>query len=357
MKIINIAFICLACLLAASCQSNTEKLKKQYIEACADGDFEKARAAVTKLEAENSVDSEKGLKYVNDKEIYALLAKPSRDNDSRIMYLYNAYESYQLPDMMDVLEVAISQGNSHLASKLIKGGVIPTQTTMDAAVSEEDEELVELILSKSPLYILNGTTSKFVNKSLGEEKHRNYLTAVLSEENASDVATQAVEFGYNDIATEIISNNILIVKNNPVLEKFAQMNPEFHTIRANDILKRFSKLRQETPNYHSEGVVEFHEGYDYSNKQPYSDNVKYKMPEENETIRKYNNQLKTLYLEALALGRKDIARQIVNEMRPVIEAYSGDYPGVKIKGYIVDGNHYLIYHNYDEVNRLKSELK
>ncbi len=64
-----------------------------------------------------------GLLFVNEQEIYYLLASNSRDDANRVMYLYNTYEKEQLPDMSDVLEVAISQGNEYLAEKLITAGV------------------------------------------------------------------------------------------------------------------------------------------------------------------------------------------------------------------------------------------
>lgn len=334
----------------ASCGDSEDSLRQKYIEACADKDFDSARAAVEKIVAVNpECDIDEHWQYVNDKEIYNLLANLDKDKANRILYLYNSYEPSQLPDMTDVLEVAMSQGNSYLVSKLIKGGVIPSETVMDEAVSAEDEELVELILSKCPERILTGSAAKFVNKNMGEEKHKNYLTAVLSEKNASAAAAQAVEFGYNDIANEIISNNVSIIKGNPTLEKFAKTNPGFATVQAKGILKKLSELQLESPQYHSEGIVRyFYDGDDYS---------KYKLKNENTAINSYNTKLKELYLDALAIGRKDIALKVVNEMRPEIEGYRGESREKKIKGYVVDSFDYLIYHNYDEINRLKSKLK
>lgn len=149
-----LATFCLA-LVFASCGDSEESLRQQYIEACANKDFDGARSAVEKIAAiapDSRMDEH--LKYVNDKEIYFLLANNSKDNANRVMYLFNTYEASQLPNMTDVLEVAVSQGNSYLGSKLIKGGVVPSKTTMDGAVSEDNEELVELILSKRRITFL-----------------------------------------------------------------------------------------------------------------------------------------------------------------------------------------------------------
>ena len=93
-----------------ACTGAVDKMKNEYIEACAEGNFSEARKIVEKMAAEDisSYDLNEHWEYVNDKEIYALLEDGSKDASNRIVYLYNTYEYGQLPDMDDVLEVAIS---------------------------------------------------------------------------------------------------------------------------------------------------------------------------------------------------------------------------------------------------------
>ncbi len=165
MKAIKILLLLFIPLLAVSCGNKEEKLKNEYIEACADGNFEKARAAVLKLEPIDYWDAKEGMKYVNDKEIYSLLAHPSRDNDSRILFLYNSYESLELPNMSDVVEVAISMGNENLPEKLIKAGVKVDNDMVKAAVNADMEDLVALMIAKDSKLILDPEVAKYCKAS------------------------------------------------------------------------------------------------------------------------------------------------------------------------------------------------
>lgn len=155
--------------------------KKGYVNACVDRDFEKARAEALKLESASSDKAEEGLKYVNDKEIYYLLAKPSLDNDARILYLYNTYEESQLPDMEDVLNVAISMGNENLAEKLIKSGVGISLGTILSAVNAEMDQIVDLIISKDPDLILNQEVGNFYRECGSSDRYSEVLQACLNK--------------------------------------------------------------------------------------------------------------------------------------------------------------------------------
>lgn len=269
-----ILFVALAMSVASCFGDGVKKLKNEYIEACAEGDFDKAHTVAAKIEAVDSDEANEALKYVNDKEIYYLLAKPSQDNDNRILYLYNTYEEYQLPDMTDVLEVAVSMDNNNLAMKLFKAGVMPNAKIVNSASSR----------------------------------------------------------GMEDFVTEVQS-----------------YLPEYLQTQINEI-------KRSIPTFHSEGVVESSEGICYSEKIE-GNEEEYKMPSENAAISRYNKKLRDIYSIALQINREDIALKAVNAMLPKIEAYRGDYMREWIHGYKVDGGYYLIYHNYDEINRLKSELE
>ncbi len=126
-----------------------ERIKEDAIEACAECNFEKARNAVEKIQTMDSSrnkDYNECIQIVNDKEIHYLLASNSKDDANRVMYLYNTYGKEQLPDMSDVLEVAISQDNDYLAEKLIKGGVELTEKSRELIKSTGNKELNEHII-------------------------------------------------------------------------------------------------------------------------------------------------------------------------------------------------------------------
>lgn len=164
-------------LLLVTCTPNTEH---DFSQSIAKGDFENARKALTEFEVYDSARYEQALRTVNDKEIYALLAKPSRDSDARILYLYNSYEEYQLPDMRDVVEVAISMGNENLAEKLIKSGVEISKRMAIAAANAEANDVFELILKKKPEYILEDEIAEYYQQEKGAEALREFTNKTIS---------------------------------------------------------------------------------------------------------------------------------------------------------------------------------
>lgn len=176
--------------ISISCggSNNLEKLQAKYMDACTERDFEKARILAEKATAlDNSYNKNEHLQYVNDKEIYYLLADNSRENANRIMFIYNSMDIDELPDMTDVLEVATSQGNEYLATKLVQGGVTVNETVVDAAVDNEMDDLL-LIMAKKDPYVLaiqsmldyaqkNPNMKEFVNK-YNEQEEKDWNEAV-----------------------------------------------------------------------------------------------------------------------------------------------------------------------------------
>lgn len=163
MKSLIIKLMCVVLLfgIATSCGKNNkndiEQLKEDYMEACLQRDFDKARALAEKADmiekSENKDDefsfdlfNDSHVKYVNEKEIYYLLASNSTDNANRIIFMFNSIDSEDLPDMSDVLEVATSQNNEYLAIRLYQGGVDVNDNVLKGALTNNMEELLELII-------------------------------------------------------------------------------------------------------------------------------------------------------------------------------------------------------------------
>ena len=163
-------------LLMVKCNPSTEY---DFSQAVAQGDFENARKALTEFEVYDSARYEQALRTVNDKEIYALLAKPSRDGDARILYLYNSYEEDQLPDMQDVVDVAISMGNENLSIKLLKAGVGISYNIAVAAANADMADLVNLILKKKPEYILEEEVAEYYQEEKGTAALQEFTTKVI----------------------------------------------------------------------------------------------------------------------------------------------------------------------------------
>lgn len=200
-----------------------QNLENQYIAACGENDFDKARSIVSQMEplmtkslAELKADAEekcakamdddrksvreiayeavakyeaqvknlnvdRHIKYINDKEIYYLLAHATADNNKRIMYLYNTYEASQLPDMADVAEVAISQDNEQLSTKLIKAGVQPTAGVIKAAVNADMSDLVQLIIQSHPEMMFDQEVAKYYAQACGDEKSKSLMGKLLTD--------------------------------------------------------------------------------------------------------------------------------------------------------------------------------
>ncbi len=178
---ISIAMLLAFCMVSCSDESKIESLKEDVIEACAERNFEEARMVAEKVQAINEygyTGYTECIQIVNDKEIHYLLASNSRDDANRVMYLYNTYEENLLPDMTDVLEVAISQGNDYLAEKLIKGGVEPNLEVIKATVSAENEGLFDLIMQKSPELIEDTEVGEYYKDIKGIEAYNTLIRNV-----------------------------------------------------------------------------------------------------------------------------------------------------------------------------------
>lgn len=200
-----------ACSNDGGVKSNVNKLNKmeeKYVQACSEKDFDKARSIVEEMkpiisqtQAQMEANVAKGItgsranlrqeyaallkpldthiKYVNDKEIYDLLAKPSRDNDARIMYLYNTFEKNELPDMEDVVEVAISMGDEYLSEKLIKSGVNPSAKIAKAAVVASMQPIADLVINKNPEILFTPEVGNSYREEFGAEKYLEKLQNTL----------------------------------------------------------------------------------------------------------------------------------------------------------------------------------
>lgn len=183
-----------------STQDKVSDIKEEYMAACEKDDYEGAREIVKRMQAGkvkgdlfNLSDSDmsqgdmtksidEAVAYINDKEIYNLLSHPSRDNDNRIAFLYDSYPAEQLPDMEDVVEVAVSKGNEYLADKLIRAGVGVNTKIAKAAISANMDQMFPLIVSKDPSVILDQEVNRASRKLLDAELYEEYVNKALDSE-------------------------------------------------------------------------------------------------------------------------------------------------------------------------------
>lgn len=152
-----------ACCMLVSCGGGGTDTEAEIAKACNEGDFEKARDIAEAAYGSRNPGS------INKREVYTLLANLNKDNANRILYLYNTINEHALPDVYEVMETAISGGDSYLADKLIRAGHEPNERVINAAINQEMLELVELCIKKNPKFVLNTEVEEFVKENIGNE--------------------------------------------------------------------------------------------------------------------------------------------------------------------------------------------
>lgn len=297
--------LCIALTLAATACGGKAKAKKnarsistmqtEYIDACAEKDYDKARGIVEKmipLYEGDDPEVAKHLKYINEKEIYNLLSKPSKDNDLRILYLYNVHEPTELPDMEDVVEVAVSMGNENLAEKLIKAGVEPTMKIAKAAVNEDMGQLTELIIAKHPEFILDQEVRKFLKDDKGSASYAKILSELFASSD-KEMRENIIKIGRAEKLPEVT--------------EWTKLQQEEIRQGLNERYKKI--ISTKLPMRPALGTVK---------SDSYGD-----LPVEynayNSAVGDYNNQLKDFITDAMSLGETGLARKALAQMKETLE--------------------------------------
>lgn len=378
------------------------RLRESYIKACADGDFETAHKEVNKIEAliSSQWEFDQHLQYVNEKEIYHLLASNSKDNANRVMYLFNTYDTSQLPDMTDVLEVATSTGNDYLSIRLMQSGVhisnqaainavlagnselvetiiklqpgllanveiakfykdeigqeafintlysnidkIGNKAALNIAINENLQDLAIKLLDKAPDMLADPSVAKYVKEKLGDSNLKSRLLKGLSALGALNVANIAINNDYADVAVKAVETAPELLQNDNV-KAFFENRPEGKALQKRLLRERLKTIRLESPSIHAQGVVEIVD-YDAIDRQ-------------NKEVASYNSKLEILMNEALSAGFKDIATEAVGSMKPELEILQGDSSSPVYHGYKVGYDQHLIWHNKSNIDAAKERLK
>lgn len=311
----------------SSSNGEVASLRSQYIDACAEGNFEEARKYVQKIEAlESGRRLDEHVKYVNDKEIYALLAHLDKDNANRILYLYNSHEPMQLPDMQDVLEVAISQSNEYLPTKLIQAGVKPSVKAARSAASFDMEDLFKMIVENNPMAL---TDLKVVEYYIGNLGAENYEDAVIKNMAKLDEVRLA------DIAD---SNNLAKLKS-------ALANKDAEALKAqfNDVYSRKISKRPAIGTVKSDGYGEIPEEY-----------ISYRRE-----VESYNSDCRELLSTAIEQKDWAMAQKVIGIMKPNLEWNNlGDWSKVVDHNNDVSSvyNAFKVIENSDDINSARQLL-
>ena len=240
--------------------TKNEDLRAQYMEAVDNRDFDKARALAEKADM---ADTQGGnVKYVNEKEIYYLLADNSRNNADRIFYMFNSYAPDQMPDMEDVLKVAASQGNEYLAIKLVKGGVKINDAAINAAVISELNDLL-LVIAQQDIYALKN--ENFMSYAREYLPLREY-----SERYEAEVREREIK-EFNENLKNLLSTAI-------------SSRPAMGLVKSN----YYGEIPSDYTHYNREAE-------------------------------KYNKQALNLLIQAIALNQRDAAQKIIASMKPTLE--------------------------------------
>lgn len=318
-KYIFFTIIALVGLVISSCGDAEKKAKQEYIEACADGDFDKARGIIEKLQSKG-IDIDEHIKYVNDKEIYNLLAHPSSESNGRILYLYNSYTKYQLPDMNDVMEVAISQDNENLAIKLINSGLVIETNVAEIAASNDMSNLIEVIIKKQPNIVLNKVVADYYMNTFGKEELNQKLHSIWNSTSSNDSFEETINEGEMiRINTMPLHTRIVEVAEMCKIDGFKELaakeEVEKKEKKAKAVKENLDNQLQELnsmslPPRPALGIVKSdHYGYF-----PEKDYTPY-----NSAVSRLNSACKSLISKAMEAGYPNIAKKALAAMKPTLE--------------------------------------
>ncbi|MDE7351096.1 MAG: hypothetical protein K2N25_08515 [Muribaculaceae bacterium] len=270
-------------------------MQTEYIEACNEKDYDKARGIVEKMKPlyEGDINAvTEHFRYINEKEIYSLLSKPSKDNDLRILYLYNVHEPSELPDMEDVVEVAVSMGNENLPERLIKAGVDPTMRIAKAAVNADMGQLVELIVTKHPDFILDQEVRKFLKDDRGSESYRKTLSELFASSD-KDMREQLIKIGRAEKVPEVA--------------EWVSLQQEEIRQGLNDRYREI--LATKLPTRPALGTI----------KSDHYGDLPKEYVEYNQTVEAFNNSLKDFITDAVSLGETALANKALGQMKQTLE--------------------------------------
>lgn len=295
--------LCVVLVFAATaCGGKSDKhgrtktaMQTEYIEACNEKDYDKARGIVEKMKALYEDDVEavtEHVRYINEKEIYNLLSKPSKDNDLRILYLYNVHEPEELPDMEDVVEVAVSMGNENLPERLIKAGVDPTIQIAKAAVNADMGQLVELIIAKHPDFIIDQEVRKFLREDSGTESYRKTLTELFASAD-KEMRDNIIKIGRAEKIPEVT--------------EWVRLQQEEVRQGLNDRYKEI--LATKLPTRPALGTV----------KSDHYGDLPKEYVEYNQAVEDFNNSLKDFITDAVSLGETALANKALAQMKQTLE--------------------------------------
>ena len=138
------------CIALASCGNKEKDYQKQYMEACANNDFAKANAIVDMMEVDcKSEDLEKDIRthrnYVIEKEVLYLVAQGTEESANRLLFLFKENDSFGWGRL---LELAISQGNEYLATKIVDASQSISDQSVEAAIRNNMHQLADNMLTK-----------------------------------------------------------------------------------------------------------------------------------------------------------------------------------------------------------------
>ncbi len=149
-KIYLFLILCVMCIALASCGNKEKDYQKQYMEACANNDFAKANAIVDMMEVDcKSEDLEKDIRthrnYVIEKEVLYLVAQGTEESANRLLFLFKENDSFGWDRL---LELAISQGNEYLATKIVDASDVISVQGVEAAIRNNMHKLADNLLTK-----------------------------------------------------------------------------------------------------------------------------------------------------------------------------------------------------------------
>ena len=307
-KIYLFLILCVMCIALVSCGNKEKDYQKQYMEACANNDFAKANAIVDMMEVDcKSEDLEKDIRthrnYVIEKEVLYLVAQGTEESANRLLFLFKENDSFGWDRL---LELAISQDNDYLATKIVDASDSISVQSVEAAIRNNLHKLADNMLAKD--------IKKYVNNLV--------------------VINYVVENDKIDLVKSMLDIDPSVIYTNTTISDYCTNKKIYNKSVRNYLNSQMIALNKNAPSKPQVGLICLHE--------------EFFLDEYNEKVKVHNSNCCMLIDIAIKLGDLKSAKKAKSLAKPLLKwKLLGDWEQVVEKCRTGSGIYYAYRVSFD----------